>query len=73
MIYNNNILLYARSRSFLSFADIDTYGSFHFVCDHGKHRNAKRYNFGCNFVVPPLPVPKVTSNIAPFSKTYLTT
>ena len=32
-----------------------TYGSFYFVCDHGKHRNAKRYNFGCNlFVLPSL-------------------
>ena len=24
------------------------YGGFYFVCDHGKHRHAKRYNFGCN-------------------------
>ena len=23
-------------------------GGLYFVCDHGKHRNAKRYKFGCN-------------------------
>ena len=28
-----------------------TYGGFYFVCDHGKHRNAKRYNFGCNLLL----------------------
>ena len=43
-------------------------GGFYFVCDQGKHRNAKRYNFGCIFCYysPPcvtfvcllLPVPK---------------
>ena len=27
-----------------------TDGGFYFVCDHGKHGNAKRYNCGCNFV-----------------------
>ena len=31
------------------------YGGFYFVCDHGKHRNAKRYNLGCNsFFLPSL-------------------
>ena len=35
--------------------------------------NAKRYKFVCNlFVVPPLPVPKVTPEIVPFSKQQLT-
>ena len=29
------------------------YGGFYFVCDHGQHRNAKRYNFGRNFSHPP--------------------
>ena len=44
------------------------YGGFYFVCDHGKYRKAKRYNFGCNrLFVPPLPVPKVTPKIVPFS------
>ena len=32
-----------------------------FVCDHGKNRNAKRYNLGVTFVAP-LPVPKVMQN-----------
>ena len=31
------------------------YGGFYFVCDHGKHGSAKRYNFVCNlFVLPSL-------------------
>ena len=44
-------------------------GCFHFVCDHGKHRNAKRYNFGCNFVIRY--ETKVTPKTAPFSETDL--
>ena len=46
-----------------------TCGGFYSVCDHGKHRNAKRL-FWVTFV-PPLPVPKVTPKIVPFSKTNL--
>ena len=45
------------------------YGGFYFVCDHGKHRNAKRYNFGCNFVIRY--ETKVTPKTAPFSETDL--
>ena len=26
-------------------------GGFYFVCDHGRRRNAKRYNFGCSFLL----------------------
>ena len=26
-------------------------GGFYFVCDHGKHRNAKRYIFGVTFLL----------------------
>ena len=26
-------------------------GGFYFVCDHEKHRNAKRYNYGCNLLL----------------------
>ena len=46
------------------------YGGFCFVCDHGKHRNAKQYNFECIFS-PLLPVPKVSPKIVSFSKTNL--
>ena len=36
------------------------------VCDHGKHRNAKLYNFGSNLCF--IPVPKVTPKMVPFCK-----
>ena len=53
------------------------YGGVYLVCDHGKHRYAKRHNCVCVCVTcwlfPPLPVPKVTPNIEPFSKHNLTT
>ena len=46
---------------------------FYFVCDRGKHRNAKRFNFGCN-MLSSSPCPKVTHthNIVPFSKHNIT-
>ena len=50
-----------------------TSGGFYFVCDHGKHRNAKRYNLLVIRSPLPLPVPKVTPKIVPFSKKDLTT
>ena len=28
----------------------NTYGGFYFMYDHGKHRNTKRYNVGCNLL-----------------------
>ena len=32
-------------------------GGFYFICDRDKHRNAKRYNFGCNsFSSPPFTI-----------------
>ena len=51
---------------------IHTYicGGFYFVCDHGKHRTAKRYKFGCNLLSGG--ETQVTSRIAPFSKNKLT-
>ena len=49
-----------------------TCGGLCFVCDHGKHRNAKRYNFGCNLLSSP-PCPTSYTQIVPFSKHNLTT
>ena len=40
-------------------------GSFYLVYDHGKHRNAKRYNFGCNLLGGET---KVTPKVVPFSE-----
>ena len=42
-----------------------SYGGFYVVCDHGKHRNAKRYNSGCDFAYGGKT--KVTHQIFPFS------
>ena len=30
---------------------MNTYGGFYFICDHGKHRNAKQYDVVCNLFV----------------------
>ena len=49
---------------------LETYGGLYFVCDHGKHRNAKRYNIVCNFVQGG--ETRVTPKTVPFSKTNLT-
>ena len=43
---------YSASRVWLVVCYAD--GGLSFVCEHGKHRNAERYNFGCNlFSSPP--------------------
>ena len=42
------------------------------ICDHGKHRNAKRYNVGCNLFLFGGET-KVTPKTGPFSKKQLTT
>ena len=39
-----------------------TYGDFYFVCHHSKHRNAKRYNFGCNCFPSPACPKSYTQN-----------
>ena len=43
-----------------------TYGGVYFAHDHGKHRNAERYNFGGNYLLGG--ETKVTYKIVPFSK-----
>ena len=43
---------------------------FYFVCDHGKHRNAKRYKFGCNLILGG--ERKVTPKTVSFSQKRLT-
>ena len=48
-----------------------SFGGFYVVCDHGKHGDAKQYNLGVTFVSP-LPVPKVTPKLVPFSENKLT-
>ena len=47
------------------------HGGFYFVCDHGKHRNAKLYNFWCNLLLGG--ETKVTPKIVLFSKKHLAT
>ena len=47
-------------------------GGVYFVCDHGKHGNAKRYDFGCK-LLPGEGETQVTLKIVPFSKRKLTT
>ena len=41
-------------------------GGFYFVCDHGKHRNAKQYKFVCICLLGG--EKEVTPKIVPFSK-----
>ena len=64
-------------------SDSASQGGFYLVCEHGKHRNAKQYNFGCNFWFSSPPCPKsitivlggktkVIPKIVPFSKQKLT-
>ena len=48
----------------------DPCGGLYFVCDNGKHRNAKRYNFGCNFLLGG--ETKVTPNTISFSLEEIT-
>ena len=37
-----------------------------FLSDHGKRRNARRYNLGCNLFFPSLPVPKEKLHPKPY-------
>ena len=46
------------------------YDDFYFVCDHDKHRNAKRHNFRYNCCLGG--ETKATPKIVPFNKRQLT-
>ena len=49
MIIYIHICIYALCISITQYIYI--YTCFCFVCDHGKHRNAKRYNLVCNLLL----------------------
>ena len=56
----------------LEASDIRACGGFYFVCYHSKHRNAKQYNCGCNYLFRGRNESCTQNRIVPFRKINLT-